>query len=63
MPTLVLYGDSDAALGPQLWKGLDRVVTGVQVCLRLGYSMVSDHGQQSTAGASDGALAGWESLP
>jgi pimeloyl-ACP methyl ester carboxylesterase len=34
VPTLVLYGDSDAALGPQLWKGLDHVVTGAQLhCL------------------------------
>jgi pimeloyl-ACP methyl ester carboxylesterase len=37
VPTLVLYGDSDAALGPQLWKGLDRVVTGAQVSSRLRY--------------------------
>lgn len=31
VPTLVLYGDSDAALGPQLWKGLDTIVTGAKV--------------------------------
>lgn len=53
MPTLAIYGDSDGALGLQVWRGLDSIVTGAQVTV----STTNELSEVcNNTGDSDGAL-------